>query len=178
MTTGDETKASRLLISLKQVGFVFNAIKTPAARFAILFICKILVFGLIYWTIFLIRPDSFNFSSGFNSKPLSGFLDEFYELDDPSALGAFDFQAALNKFNGEALELKLKFQKSQLLEKEKTAKEKAFDELYQNLDADRVKEIDFYDKKNIQPLELESEGIKKSWLQVTTRLEKGLRCAP
>lgn len=145
----------------KQVSFVFNKFKIPAVRFAMLFIGKIFIFGLIYWAVFFMRPDAFNFSSGFNTKPLSGFLDEFYETDDPSALYALDYQARVNKFNNAALELEGRYQESLLLEREKNAKQAAFDELYRELDEERVKEVDLYHKANILPLESESDEIEQ-----------------
>lgn len=151
----------QLRLPYKPMEYFLHMTRMPTIRFATMFVGKIFIFGFVYWVIFFIKPDSFNFANGFNSKPLSNFLGEFYETDVPSAVYALDFQAAVSRFKDESLELKSRYEQSSLLENERTALEAAFDELYRELDKDRAKEVDIYNKKNIEPLESESEEIEQ-----------------
>lgn len=74
-------------------------------RFGIAFILKIFVFALIYWLVFLIRPDAFNFASGYNANPITSFIEEFYTSDETEGLLGRDPQGTIADFQLKGAEL-------------------------------------------------------------------------
>lgn len=74
-------------------------------RFGVAFIAKIFVFAMIYWLVFFIRPDAFNFASGYNANPITSFIEEFYTSDETEGLLGRDPQGVIADFQLKGAEL-------------------------------------------------------------------------
>lgn len=120
--------------------------------FAFLFVGKILIFALIYWCVFLIRPDAFNFTGGYNSNPLTAFVQDFYGTDDPNSFAVGDSNDALSVFTRAAAELQRKYEAVKDAEAAADEAEKAHDD-HLKAQMERIdKGIEEYENKYMVPL--------------------------
>jgi len=137
-------------------------------KYIFLYVSKIALFSLLYWTCFYLNADSFHLSRSLNISPISTaknlwessdnasekvFLDRIYSNSDEHR----KVTQLLNKKRA------LDFEIYDLRERLEDAREK-HEEAYAVLESSRSSEIDAYKEKNITPLEDENERLRNSAL--------------
>lgn len=124
-----------------------------ATRFAWFFFAKIVVFALFYWGIFFLRPDAFNFASGYNSNPLTTFVERFYIPNDDEEYFVDDAQDLTEAFRLRAAEVDAARRLHLRAEAAEEAEEEAYQAALDVFQASIETHIDAYGSEHVVPLE-------------------------
>lgn len=132
-----------------------------SGRFAFIFIGKIIVFALVYWGVFFLRPDAYNFISGYNSNPVSAFLDDFYTSDETAYMARGDTQRIIEAFRQKGIELDRARAVYLEAELQVDALEAAYYAAISELQGTIEAGIQEFERQNIEPLEAEIRELRE-----------------
>lgn len=135
---------------------------------------KIILFALLYWLLFVIRPDNFNFTSGYNLRPLSEFSDELYSTDGPNTLTEKDFRAAIAEFQKSTLLLDKYLAVSEVHSSRLTEVEAKIESAFDRLQFSRDNGVSKYILDNIVPLQKQNTEFETELNELPRGTERGV----
>ena len=128
--------------------------KDARIKFPVLFVFKIVLFGLLYWVAFAVSPDSFRFSEGYNVTPLSRYAARFYETDDLSEISEGDVNNDVADLQLTAKILDDAYEKAERLKAEKDVLDEEHHALMEEMNVKAIAAVDEYKLRYIDPLDV------------------------
>lgn len=146
---------------------------SPPMKYSGIFLFKVILFGLIYWGIFSIAPDSFRFASGYNVEPLTRYWETFFEQEDPSKIAENDISSDIELFRLSANQLTEAYNRWASAEMVRQLAEQRYEDLMTRMSDSVESASREYSEKFITPLNKKIEEIE--FILLNDELEGNVR---
>ncbi|TLP49324.1 two pore domain potassium channel family protein [Cohaesibacter sp. CAU 1516] len=119
-----------------------------------------MVFTLLYWLVFSISPDAFNFSLRYSSNPLSAFLGNFYTNDNPVHYTDWNHDNSISRFEKLTASVQVKFDAAAKLKVDAARAEREYNLHVKAQMAKTEDAIREYEKTNMGPIQKRVDELK------------------